>query len=172
MKKPVSHAQGTYPQNVNKGQIGRNGYGTRWRWLVILWIAMGLVVGCSPDDRDARRQALGNDPDAAALMRVASAAAGARLFGRCAACHAIGKGAPDRNGPTLFGVMDAEIARTSPRFAYTVALQRVGGRWTPQRMDAWLADPQRFAPGTSMHFPGLADPLDRADVIAYLQSRR
>lgn len=144
----------------------------RWWRIVVPWMAIGLIAGCSPDDRDARRAALGHDPDFPALMRAASADAGARLFGRCAACHAIGKGAPDRNGPTLFGVMEAGIARTSPRFAYTVALQRVGGRWTPQRMDAWLADPQRFAPGTSMHFPGLADPLDRADVIAYLQSRR
>ncbi len=35
-------------------------------------------------------------------------------------------------------------------------------------MDAWLKDPQAFAPGTSMGFAGLESARDRADVIAYL----
>ena len=59
----------------------------------------------------------------------------------------------------------------SPRFGYTAALQRIGGRWTPERMDAWLTNPRRFAPGTSMGYPGLADPLARADLIAYLSAQ-
>ncbi len=132
-----------------------------------LWLA-----GCTGDDRDARRRAAGPNPDPAALLRVASPAAGARVFARCAQCHAIRAGAPDRNGPNLHGVMGAAVAQNSPRFAYTATLQRVGGRWTPARMDAWLANPRAFVPGTSMGFPGLADPLDRADVIAYLQAQR
>lgn len=131
-----------------------------------------LIAACSNDDRDARRNAAGPAPDLAALLSVANPAAGARVFGRCAQCHAIRKGAPDGNGPNLHGVMNGPVAQTSPRFAYTAALQRVGGRWTPARMDAWLADPRAFAPGTSMSFPGLADPLDRADVITYLQAQR
>ena len=110
-------------------------------------------------------------PYIAAHLRVANIGSGERLFGRCAACHAIRRGATDRNGPTLFGVMGAPVAQVSARFGYTAALQRVGGRWTPARMDAWLSNPQRFAPGTSMGFAGLADPLDRADVIAYLQAQ-
>ena len=36
-------------------------------------------------------------------------------------------------------------------------------------MDRWLTSPQRFAPGTKMTFPGLPDPLARADVMAYLE---
>ena len=131
-----------------------------------------MLAGCSGDDRAARRTAAGPSPDLPALLRVASIDSGERLFARCAACHAIRRGAPDRNGPTLFGVMGAPVAQTSARFAYTAALQRVGGRWTPARMDAWLTNPQRFAPGTSMGFAGLADPLDRAGVIAYLQAQR
>ena len=37
-------------------------------------------------------------------------------------------------------------------------------------MDRWLTNPARVAPGTTMGFPGIADPLERADVIAYLQT--
>jgi len=140
---------------------------------IILAIACALTVtACAPDDREARRRAAGPTPSVAALSRVASAAAGARLFTRCSACHSVGRGAPDFGGPNLFGVMGSEVAQNSQRFAYTAALQKVGGHWTPERMDAWLADPQRFAPGTAMGFAGLADPLDRADVIAYLQTKR
>ena len=68
--------------------------------------------------------------------------------------------------------MGKPVGQNSARFGYTAALQQVGGRWTPDRMDAWLANPQRFAPGTSMGFPALADPLDRADIIAYLAAQR
>lgn len=141
-------------------------------WRAITVTAALALAACTSDDREARRRAAGPSPDLAALLRVASPVAGQRVFARCAACHAIRRGAPDRDGPTLFGVLGGDIAATSPRFAYTAALRQVGGRWTPGRMDAWLADPHRFAPGTSMGFPGLADPLDRADIIAYLQSQR
>ncbi len=138
----------------------------------LLAVALAIGGGCSPDDREARRRQAGPAPTREALAKVASAAAGARQFARCAACHAISAGAPDRNGPNLFGVMGRPIARGSPRFAYTAALQGLGGSWTDARMDAWLADPQHVAPGTSMRYPGVADPLDRADLIAFLKTRR
>jgi len=135
-------------------------------------LLLSLLCACGEDDRATRLAAAGPHPDRAALARVASVAAGGRLFARCAACHTIRRDAPDHDGPNLFGVMGAPVAQSRPRFAYTAALQRVGGRWTPERMDAWLTAPQRFAPGTSMRFPGLSDPLDRADVIAYVQAQR
>ncbi|GJE25793.1 Cytochrome c2 [Methylobacterium organophilum] len=103
-------------------------------------------------------------------MRVASAGRGRRLFGQCGACHTIGKGAGDRNGPNLFGIIGKPVGGGSTRFGYTGSLLRAGGVWSPDRMDLWLAAPAAFAPGTSMTFPGLPDPLDRADVIAYLQA--
>ncbi len=37
-------------------------------------------------------------------------------------------------------------------------------------LDKWLANPQRFIPGTSMSFAGIREAKDRQDVIAYLQS--
>lgn len=145
----------------------------RWRgWIALALVPLAVLGGCSRDDKEARRRAAGPHPDAAALARVASAAAGAAVFGRCAACHSIGAGSPDRDGPNLYGVVGQPVAQNRPRFAYTAALRGVGGRWTGARLDAWLTAPQRFAPGTSMRFEGLADPLDRADVIAYLATQR
>lgn len=93
------------------------------------------------------------------------------MFGQCSACHTVRIGTGDRNGPGLYGVVGKPVAGNSRRFGYTGALRSAGGVWTPERLDAWLADPVKFAPGTSMNFRGLPDPLDRADIIAFLQAQ-
>lgn len=139
--------------------------------LLVGAVALVLTACSSGDDKEARRRAAGPSPSPAALLRVASASAGETVFGQCSACHSIGRDAADRSGPNLFGVVGAEVANRRPRFPYTGALQAFGGRWTPERMDAWLTNPKRLVPGTAMGFAGLADPLDRADVIAYLQTQ-
>jgi cytochrome c len=128
---------------------------------------LAALSACSDDDREARLRAAGPEPSLEKLLDVARPEAGARLFGRCAACHTIGQGAPNRAGPNLFGIVGKPIA-ANPSFGYTQALKAVGGTWDAKRLDAWLAAPSRFAPGTRMTFAGLQDPLDRADVIAYL----
>ncbi|MEG3177392.1 c-type cytochrome [Sphingomonas sp. RB3P16] len=143
-----------------------------FRLILIAAAAAVLLTACSSrDDKEERRRAAGPSPSPAALLRVASADAGEKLFGQCYACHSIDASAADRSGPNLFGVMGADVAQRRPRFPYTSALQAFGGRWTPERMDAWLTNPKRLVPGTAMGFAGLPDPLDRADVIAYLQKR-
>lgn len=141
------------------------------RLLRLLLPATALLLTACSDDAQERRRTLGEHPTFADLMRVADAERGGRLFGPCAACHTITKGAGDRNGPGLHGVMGQPIASNSRRFAYTGALRALGGVWTPERMDAWLTAPARMAPGTSMTFPGIPDPLDRADLIAYLRAQ-
>ena len=80
-------------------------------------------------------------------------------------------GAGDRSGPGLYDVVGKPVATNSRRFGYTGSLRSLGGVWTPERLDVWLAAPAKFVPGTSMTFRGLSDPLDRADVIAYLQTQ-
>ena len=131
-----------------------------------------LLTACSPgDEKEARRRAAGPAPSPTALLRVASASAGEKVFGQCFACHSIDASAADRSGPNLFGVMGAPVGQRRPRFPYSGALQAAGGTWTPARMDAWLTNPKAMVPGTAMGFAGLADPLDRADVIAYLQKQ-
>lgn len=131
-----------------------------------------LLAGCGDEELAKRRAALGAEPSAAEMLASGDAGRGKRLFGACAACHTVGAGAPDRNGPNLHGVMGRPIAAGSRRFNYTAALRGKSGVWTPEAMDAWLASPAGFAPGTSMRFAGVPDPLDRVDLIAFLRSRR
>ncbi|MFN3401528.1 MAG: c-type cytochrome [Ferrovibrio sp.] len=135
------------------------------------WLLLSLIVaGCSDGEREVRRKALGPQPSFETLMANANPEAGARAFGACAACHTIGKGGANRAGPNLHAIMGKPVA-ANPAFGYSYALKSMGGIWTPERMDAWLAAPATFAPRTSMAYPGMRDPLTRADVISYLHKQ-
>ncbi len=55
-------------------------------------------------------------------------------------------------------------------FKYSEALVGKEGAWDYQTLDAFLAEPRNWAPGTKMAFAGLKKPEERADVILYLRS--
>lgn len=137
--------------------------------------SVALVAGLAGSDRTATtappRRETADAGDATGGLRPADAARGGAVFRTCAACHSVGRGGPDVDGPNLYGVVGAPVAERRPRYGYTQALRDVGGTWSAQRLEAWLRDPAAFAPGTAMHFAGLADAQDRADVIAFLATQ-
>jgi cytochrome c len=96
-----------------------------------------------------------------------NAGTGAVLFNRCVICHSNSKGAPNKLGPNLFGVVGRK-AGTSPGFSYSAAMKRAGFVWTPAKLTDYLAAPQKLVPGNTMPFAGIADPRQRADIVAYL----
>ena len=57
-----------------------------------------------------------------------------------------------------------------PISAIDSALKSLGGKWTPDRIQQFIANPKEYAPGTKMTFAGLKNIDDRANVIAYLQT--
>ena len=130
-----------------------------------------FLAGCADDRREERLRAAGPNPSLDALLKVADADIGARKFGVCAGCHKAGRGAPDIGGPNLYGVFGQPMGQLSARFGYTAALTGKGGRWDAATLDAWIANPRKLVPGTNMQFIGLGDPLDRADIIAFLESQ-
>jgi cytochrome c2 len=96
---------------------------------------------------------------------------GERVFQRCFACHSVVAGEDKLPGPNLRGVVGRR-AGTQPGFRFSPALIQAGERglvWTRATLDAYLADPERFLPGTEMGMPGLSLAVDRRDVIDYLQ---
>ncbi|MBB3764478.1 c-type cytochrome [Sphingomicrobium lutaoense] len=100
-------------------------------------------------------------------LATADATRGENVFKKCTACHTIAPGGANGIGPALYGVMGNPIAGHAG-FAYSDALKGIGGTWTWEEMDAWLARPARYAPGTKMSFAGLGDPQERADLLLYL----
>jgi cytochrome c oxidase assembly protein subunit 11 len=83
---------------------------------------------------------------------------------RCNACHAL-----DRNmtGPMLGSVL-GRAAGSSVGYNYSPALKNAHLTWTADKLDKWLADPQRFIAGARMPVRVLDAP-SRHDIIAYLQ---
>jgi cytochrome c2 len=102
-------------------------------------------------------------------LAAASAADGEGAFRACAACHSVEEGGANMVGPNLWNVMGAEIA-AHEGFNYSDALAGKDGEWTWAKMDAWLENPNDWAPGTSMSYAGISDPQDRADMLAYLRT--
>lgn len=97
------------------------------------------------------------------------AAAGETVFAQCKTCHLVEEG-KNGVGPSLYGVIGRE-AGTVAGFNYSDANANSGVTWTPEVLFEYLEAPREFMPGTRMAFPGLKDPQDRADVIAYLKTQ-
>ena len=71
-------------------------------------------------------------------------------------------------GPSLQGIFERKAAALAD-FRYSPAMKRSGISWTPETLDKFIADPQAMVPANRMPYAGMADPSDRADLIAYLE---
>ena len=104
-----------------------------------------------------------------ALLLAALAAgdpkAGEAIYGRCQACHAL---AYDRVGPRHCGLFGRR-AGSVPGFVYTPAMRNSGIVWNAATLDRFLTAPMKAMPGTSMTYDGIADPAERAALIAWLE---
>jgi cytochrome c len=96
------------------------------------------------------------------------AAAGAKDFVVCRACHQIGPGAKNAVGPVLNGVIGRK-AGTYAGYSYSPANKDSGIVWSPEELNKYLTNPQAVVPHTKMIFPGLKEEQKRKDVIAYLE---
>ena len=101
---------------------------------------------------------------AAAAPAQGDSAAGAVVYERCAACHAL---AYDRTGPRHCGLIGRR-AGSVPGYAYSEAMKKSKIVWSAATLDRFLANPTAAVPGTTMGYAGVADAKERAALIAYL----
>ncbi|ATW02792.1 cytochrome c family protein [Sphingopyxis sp. BSNA05] len=104
------------------------------------------------------------------LLQTADAAAGEKVFAKCAACHTINQGGANGIGPNLWDTMGKPHGHVAG-FAYSDALKSVPGNWDWAAMDAWLTSPRKYANGTKMTFAGLGKAEDRANLMVYLNAQ-
>jgi len=90
---------------------------------------------------------------------------GEQVYARCQACHAL---AADRVGPHHCGLF-GRLAGSVPGFDYSEAMKKSRIVWNDATLDRFLAMPLAVVPGSSMTYAGIADPAERADLIAYLR---
>lgn len=99
---------------------------------------------------------------------------GKEIFERCSMCHDVGPQAKNRQGPHLNELVGRR-AGSLPDFPYSAALREAGDGglvWTPATLAQFIMRPKHFEPGNGMIFPGLKNPADVADVVAYIVSRQ
>ena len=86
----------------------------------------------------------------------------------CSVCHRISADGPEMAGPPLWGIVDAAKARSS-WFGYSPALAKASGTWTTSEIDAYIADPVAYLPGTSKTLSQVRDANERKRVVDALQ---
>ena len=119
------------------------------------------------DEAAAEEAPAEEGPDLATLLASADPAAGEKAFGKCKSCHKL-----DGNnavGPHLDGVVGRAVASVEG-FKYSEAMASHGGDWAPETLDAFIANPKEYVPGTKMAFAGIKGAEERANLIAYLQT--
>lgn len=125
------------------------------------WLLL-LASGCTAA-RSAERYPVETD---------AGQTAGKRAYRKCYSCHSLEGPDSSTQGPSLKGIVGRPVA-AEPGFSYSRAMKAYAGRqpvWTAEALEAFIADPQALVPGNDMGFFGIADPQERAQLIAYIES--
>jgi cytochrome c len=103
----------------------------------------------------------------AAHAQQGDATRGEQKFVECAACHSVERGV-NNVGPSLAGLFGRQAGSLAD-FRYSAAMRKSAITWTPQELEAFIADPQKRVPANRMPYAGLPDAAARADLIAYLE---
>jgi cytochrome c len=97
----------------------------------------------------------------------ADATKGKEIFAQCAICHSLKPG-ENKVGPSLHGVFGRK-AGTEAGFEYSDAMKKSGITWDATTLTKYVSDPQAVVPGNKMPFPGIKDPSEVQDLVAYLE---
>ncbi len=104
-------------------------------------------------------------------LKAADLTKGEAISKKCIVCHSFAKGAPNKIGPNLWGIVGSKPAEV-PGYSFSDAMKaREDKPWTYEALDDFLTAPRTFVAGTKMTFPGLPKPQDRADIIAWLRQQ-
>ena len=117
------------------------------------------------------RIVLWTDERALVIVEPTETHLGDALFSQCSVCHGLNIWDASWKAPNLYRIVDRPVANADD-FAYSPAMRELGGSWSRARLEAFIEDPQRFLPGTSMAFPGVRDPVERKAIVDFLVSRR
>jgi len=103
------------------------------------------------------------------MTHAQDAAAGEKVFRKCAACHVVGEGAKNRVGPQLNDLF-GRIAGSIENFKYSNAMADSGIVWDEETLADYLQNPRGYLKGTKMAFAGLKKDEEVADILAYLKT--
>ena len=104
------------------------------------------------------------------ILAMADPAGGERISRKCVSCHTFAEGdTTTKQGPSLWNIVGRDVASVSG-YDYSSALSDLGGAWTYERLNEFIADARTYAPGTKMTFAGISDMTERAELVAFLRT--
>jgi cytochrome c len=112
-------------------------------------------------------------PSIAQAQDAGNADAGRRVFNQCRACHTIDQGARNGVGPNLHGIVGRRAASIEG-FRYSANMRELGAGghiWTVDNLRAYLTNPKAVVPRGIMSFPGVRNPAQLNDLLAFLQTQ-
>ena len=100
------------------------------------------------------------------------AQAGQLVFNNaCRTCHVLREG-DNRLGPNLHALIGRKAGAVEG-YAYSSALKGADLVWDKATLDRFIAVPDEVVPGNTMKpYAGMTSTEDRANLVAYLESRR
>jgi len=108
---------------------------------------------------------------AAMALEPGDAAAGAKVFKKCVACHTTEAGGKSGIGPNMHGLF-GRTAGTMEGFNFSDAMKAAGagGRvWNDETLAEYIRNPRVAIPKNKMAFVGVKKDADLANLIAYLK---
>ena len=95
---------------------------------------------------------------------------GARLFSKCAKCHALSADGPARSGPHFGGLFNREAGAVE-NYRYSAALTGVKFRWDEKNLFRLFSEgPDKMLPGTKMPVQRVTDNKQLSDLVDYLRA--
>ena len=104
------------------------------------------------------------------VLAMADPTGGQNIAKKCASCHTFEEGdTATKQGPTLWNIVDRDVGGVAG-FSYSSAMADLGGIWTYDRLNEFIAGPRAFVPGTKMTYAGIGDMEERAQLVAWLRT--
>jgi len=129
------------------------------------------TVGAAATEGAEPAAAAAFDPaQVVAALATASAENGQATFKKCTTCHTADKAAASKAGPNLWDVVGRPRGTRADFGGYSEAIKAKTGDWTYADLAGFIHSPKGWLPGTKMLFPGISNPTDLADLIAYIRT--